>query len=62
MITVAVQSPTNYFFIYSAFEYAEEMDWDRNGQVSFREFLFALIKWVGMGNDDEIPVTETSIE
>lgn len=38
----------------------EEMDWDRNGQVSFREFLFALIQWVGMGSDDENPVTGTS--
>lgn len=31
----------------------KEMDWDRNGQVSFREFLFALIKWVGFGSEDE---------
>ena len=26
----------------------EELDWDKNGQVSFREFLFALEKWLGM--------------
>ncbi|KAJ9154017.1 hypothetical protein P3X46_027397 [Hevea brasiliensis] len=32
-----------------------EMDWDRNGKVSFREFLFALINWVGIDADEEIP-------
>ena len=26
----------------------EEMDWDRSGQISFMEFLFALEDWVGM--------------
>ncbi|XP_042966732.1 probable calcium-binding protein CML22 isoform X2 [Carya illinoinensis] len=36
----------------------EEMDWDRNGQVSFREFLFAFIKWVGIDTDEEMPLTE----
>lgn len=37
------------------------MDQDRNGKVGFREFLFALIKWVGiddstgeMDSDEEI--------
>ena len=30
----------------------EELDWDKNGQVSFREFLFALEKWIGMDEDD----------
>ncbi|XP_041000075.1 probable calcium-binding protein CML22 isoform X3 [Juglans microcarpa x Juglans regia] len=35
----------------------EEMDWDRNGQVSFREFLFAFIKWVGIDTDEEISLT-----
>ncbi|KAK2987228.1 hypothetical protein RJ640_022260 [Escallonia rubra] len=34
----------------------EEMDWDRNGNVSFREFLFSLVNWVGMDADDEIPI------
>ncbi|XP_017218835.1 probable calcium-binding protein CML22 [Daucus carota subsp. sativus] len=38
----------------------KEMDWDRNGQVSFREFLFALIKWVGFGSEDENPVISCS--
>ncbi|XP_058002181.1 probable calcium-binding protein CML22 [Hevea brasiliensis] len=32
-----------------------EMNWDRNGKVSFREFLFALINWVGIDTDEEIP-------
>ncbi|CAI0436814.1 unnamed protein product [Linum tenue] len=31
----------------------EEMDRDRNGKVGFREFLFALIQWVGIEADDE---------
>ena len=30
----------------------EELDWDKNGQVSFREFLFALEKWLGMEDAD----------
>lgn len=38
----------------------KEMDWDRNGQVSFREFLFALIKWVGFGCEDENTVINCS--
>lgn len=31
----------------------EEMDWDRDGKVSFREFLFSLIDWVGIDGDEE---------
>lgn len=33
----------------------EEMDWDKNGMVSFKEFLFAFTQWVGIdeGDDDE---------
>ncbi|GAV67678.1 EF_hand_5 domain-containing protein/EF_hand_6 domain-containing protein [Cephalotus follicularis] len=34
-----------------------EMDLDRNGKVSFREFLFALVSWVGFDADEEVPVT-----
>lgn len=34
-----------------------EMDWDRNGKVSFREFLFAFIDWVGIDTDEEGPLT-----
>ncbi|XWS09137.1 hypothetical protein CRYUN_Cryun40dG0060200 [Craigia yunnanensis] len=33
----------------------KEMDWDNNGKVSFREFLFAFINWVGIESDEEIP-------
>lgn len=27
---------------------AEEMDWDKNGMVNFKEFLFAFTRWVGI--------------
>ncbi|KAL7251231.1 hypothetical protein ACSBR1_013124 [Camellia fascicularis] len=37
----------------------EEMDWERKGKVSFREFLFSLINWVGIDADDEILVAES---
>ncbi|MED6138938.1 hypothetical protein PIB30_079211 [Stylosanthes scabra] len=30
----------------------KEMDWDNNGQVTFREFLFGFIKWVGIDVDE----------
>jgi calcium-binding protein CML len=33
------------------------MDWDRNGKVSFREFLFSLINWIGIDADEDIPVS-----
>ncbi|CAL5191837.1 unnamed protein product [Lathyrus oleraceus] len=29
-----------------------EMDWDKNGQVTFREFLFGFINWVGIDVDE----------
>ncbi|KAL0399046.1 UNVERIFIED_CONTAM: putative calcium-binding protein CML21 [Sesamum radiatum] len=33
----------------------EEMDWDKNGMVNFKEFVFAFTRWVGIeeGDDDE---------
>ncbi|XP_074565882.1 putative calcium-binding protein CML21 [Curcuma longa] len=34
----------------------EEMDWDKNGMVTFKEFLFAFTSWVGM--DDEVEEDE----
>ncbi|KAG2726526.1 hypothetical protein I3760_01G116900 [Carya illinoinensis] len=37
----------------------KEMDRDRNGKVSFREFLFAFINWVGIDTDEEVPLTGT---
>ncbi|QHO47450.1 hypothetical protein HN51_016835 [Arachis hypogaea] len=30
----------------------KEMDWDNNGQVTIREFLFGFIKWVGIDADE----------
>lgn len=38
----------------------KEMDWYKKGTVSFREFLFAFIRWVGIDSDeDEITVEES---
>lgn len=31
----------------------EEMDWDKNGTVTFKEFLFAFTRWVGIDNEDD---------
>lgn len=31
----------------------EEMDWDRNGLITFKEFLFAFTNWVGVKEDGE---------
>ncbi|GKV51784.1 hypothetical protein SLEP1_g58409 [Rubroshorea leprosula] len=31
----------------------KEMDWVKKGEVSFREFLFAFVNWVGIDNDEE---------
>ncbi|KAJ0988173.1 hypothetical protein J5N97_006529 [Dioscorea zingiberensis] len=31
----------------------EEMDWDRNGTVTFKEFLFAFTTWVGIDDNEE---------
>ncbi|KAI7742188.1 hypothetical protein M8C21_028351 [Ambrosia artemisiifolia] len=31
----------------------EEMDWDKNGMVNFKEFLFAFTKWVGIEDEEE---------
>ena len=30
-----------------------EMDWDKNGTVTFKEFLFAFTRWVGIDNEDD---------
>ncbi|KAK4278217.1 hypothetical protein QN277_016092 [Acacia crassicarpa] len=37
----------------------EEMDWDNNGMVSFKEFLFAFTRWVGI---DEVEDEEDNEE
>lgn len=30
-----------------------EMDWDKDGTITFKEFLWALLGWVGMNDDDD---------
>uniref|UniRef100_A0A803LZC0 protein-serine/threonine phosphatase n=1 Tax=Chenopodium quinoa TaxID=63459 RepID=A0A803LZC0_CHEQI len=35
-----------------------EMDKDKDGNVSFREFLFGLTSWLGIDSGEEIPVSE----
>ena len=29
------------------------MDWDRDGKVAFKEFLFAFTGWVGVEDEEE---------
>lgn len=29
------------------------MDWDKNGMVNFKEFLFAFTRWVGIDEVDD---------
>ncbi|XP_077237482.1 putative calcium-binding protein CML21 [Tasmannia lanceolata] len=31
----------------------EEMDWDRNGMVTFKEFLFAFTRWIGIDDVED---------
>ncbi|CAH1450976.1 unnamed protein product [Lactuca virosa] len=31
----------------------EEMDWDKNGMVNFKEFLFAFTKWIGLEDAED---------
>lgn len=31
----------------------EEMDWDKNGMVTFKEFLFAFTRWIGIDDNDD---------
>ncbi|KAH0994189.1 hypothetical protein GBA52_005672 [Prunus armeniaca] len=39
----------------------KEMDWSKRGKVSFREFLFAFIDWVGIDTNEEMsPVRSPS--
>ncbi|KNA19394.1 hypothetical protein SOVF_061900 isoform A [Spinacia oleracea] len=35
-----------------------EMDKDKDGNVSFREFLFGLTSWLGIDSDEETPVAD----
>ncbi|KAJ8423781.1 hypothetical protein Cgig2_018440 [Carnegiea gigantea] len=32
---------------------SKEMDWDKNGMVNFKEFLFAFTRWVGIAEGDD---------
>ncbi|KAH6778660.1 Calcium-binding EF-hand family protein [Perilla frutescens var. frutescens] len=38
----------------------EEMDWDKNGMVNFKEFLFAFTHWVGIEDDADEDEAENS--
>ncbi|KAI4366222.1 hypothetical protein MLD38_022125 [Melastoma candidum] len=38
----------------------EEMDWDKNGMVNFKEFLFAFTRWVGIDEDEDQEGEETA--
>jgi len=31
-----------------------EMDWDRNGEVSFKEFFLAFLEWSGVEQQQEV--------
>lgn len=31
----------------------EEMDWDKNGLITFKEFLFAFTNWVGLKDEED---------
>ncbi|XP_024983435.1 probable calcium-binding protein CML22 isoform X2 [Cynara cardunculus var. scolymus] len=35
----------------------KEMDWNNDGKVGFREFLFSMINWVGIDSNDEAHTT-----
>lgn len=41
------------FHLASCFIIAEEMDWDKNGMVNFKEFLFAFTRWVGIDDIED---------
>ncbi|XP_076936301.1 putative calcium-binding protein CML22 [Bidens hawaiensis] len=35
----------------------KEMDWNKDGKVGFREFLFSLVNWVGIDSNDDVHIT-----
>ncbi|XP_059442490.1 probable calcium-binding protein CML21 [Corylus avellana] len=39
----------------------EEMDWDKNGMVNFKEFLFAFTRWVGIGDIEDEEEGEANV-
>lgn len=34
-------------------ERMDEMDWDKNGRISYKEFVFSFLAWVGMEEEEE---------
>lgn len=44
---LAFLNPSSHFLV------AEEMDWDKNGMVNFKEFLFAFTRWVGIDDIED---------
>lgn len=48
-----VNIESNFFLVIFVCINAEEMDWDRNGTVTFKEFLFAFTSWVGIDDNEE---------
>ncbi|KAK9152281.1 hypothetical protein Syun_010590 [Stephania yunnanensis] len=39
-----------------------EMDWDKNGAVSFKEFLFAFTRWIGIDEHDDEEEKDGDVE
>lgn len=37
------------------------MDWDKNGMVNFKEYLFAFTRWVGIEENDDDDEEEENI-
>lgn len=37
------------------------MDWDKNGMVNFKEFLFAFTGWVGIEDEEEGEATSEEV-
>ena len=48
-----VSSFTSTLIFIESLVVAEEMDWDKNGMVSFKEFLFAFTRWVGLDENED---------
>ena len=38
------------------------MDWDKNGMVSFKEFIFSCISWIGIDDLDDIDDEENDTD
>lgn len=46
-------STTNLIGTFVTDQRFKEMDWDHDGNISFKEFLIAFEGWVGVKNDEE---------